>query len=75
MRSEIARDGPLVTYWIEANAFARLMVRNIVGQLVEIGAGRASVEHMQELLESRDRRLAAPPAPPQGLFLEWVAYA
>jgi len=73
-RSEVRADGPLVGYAIEANSFARHMVRNLVGQLVEIGRGRARPDAMRGLLEARDRRLAPPPAPPQGLFLEWVRY-
>ena len=73
-RSEVTRDGEIVTYWIEANSFARHMVRNLVGALVEIGRGRAPVASMAELLLARDRRLAPPPAPPQGLCLEWVRY-
>jgi tRNA pseudouridine38-40 synthase len=73
-RSEIARDGEVVSYAIEANSFARHMVRNIVGQLVEVGRGKASVAAMASLLAARDRRLAPAPAPPHGLCLEWVRY-
>ncbi len=73
-RSEVVRDGPLLTYWIEANAYARHMVRNIMGQVVEVGQGRCTVEDVRTILAARDRGRAAPPAPPQGLFLEWVRY-
>ena len=59
---------------IEANGFLRHMVRNIVGTLVEIGRGRISAERMKDILESRDRRLAGPTAPPHGLFLERIVY-
>ena len=73
-RSEPVRDGPLITYWIEANAYARHMVRNIVGQLVDVGRGRCTVDELRAILDARDRTKAAAPAPPQGLFLEWVRY-
>jgi len=73
-RSEVARHGSLVTYWIEANAFARHMVRNIVGHLAEVGRGRSSCAQVAEILAALDRRIAPPPAPPEGLFLEWVRY-
>jgi len=73
-RSAIVRDGALVVYAIEANSFARHMVRNIVGLLVEIGRGRLPVAAMADVLAARDRRLAPAPAPPHGLCLEWVRY-
>jgi len=73
-RSELQRDGQLLDYVIEANSFARHMVRNIVGLLVEIGRCRLPSTVVAELLEARDRRLAPAPAPPQGLCLEWVRY-
>jgi tRNA pseudouridine38-40 synthase len=73
-RSELGRADEVVEYVIEANSFARHMVRNVVGLLVEIGRGRLSSGAAGELLEARDRRLAPAPAPPHGLCLEWVRY-
>ncbi len=73
-RSELLGDGAELTYWIEANAYARHMVRNLVGQIVEVGRGRCTVEEVRAVLAARDRQRAAAPAPPQGLFLEWVRY-
>jgi tRNA pseudouridine38-40 synthase len=51
------------------------MVRNIVGTLVYVGAGRQPPQWAKQLLESRDRTLAAPTFAPQGLYLEAVEYA
>ena len=59
---------------IEATAFVKHMVRNIVGTLVEVGLGKRPAESMPALLEARDRTRAGPTAPPQGLFLEEVFY-
>ncbi len=59
---------------IVANAFARHMVRNIVGELVEIGLGRRDPGDVARLLAARDRSIAPAPAPPLGLFLEFVDY-
>jgi len=59
---------------IEATAFLKHMVRNIVGTLVEVGHGRRGPESMAALLAGRDRKRAGVTAPPQGLTLEEVFY-
>lgn len=59
---------------IEANAFLRHMVRNIMGTLLEAGKGSMTVEEFRDILESRDRGRAGVAAPPQGLFLKEVKY-
>ncbi|GAB1259737.1 tRNA pseudouridine(38-40) synthase TruA [Aurantivibrio plasticivorans] len=59
---------------IKANAFLHHMVRNIVGSLLAIAAGDKPVSWMKELLEGRDRRLAAATAPGDGLYLVAVDY-
>lgn len=66
--------GEFIRVSIEANAFLRHMVRNIVGTLVEVGRGRIDPERMKGILEARERRAAGPTAPPNGLFLEKVIY-
>ena len=43
------------------------MVRNIVGSLLEVGAGAQDEGWIARLLAGRDRTLAGPTAPPQGL--------
>jgi tRNA pseudouridine38-40 synthase len=64
---EVRREGDIVTFTVQANAFLHHQVRNMVGSLLEIGAGERPEAWMAELLESRDRTLAGPTAPPQGL--------
>jgi tRNA pseudouridine38-40 synthase len=66
-------DLPLVMQ-ITGDGFLRHMVRNIVGTLVEIGAGRWDPWRLLEILESRARTQAGPTAPPHGLFLTRVTY-
>ena len=66
--------GEFIRIRIDADGFLKHMARNIVGTLVEIGRGRIPPQHMEEILESRDRRLAGPTAPAHGLFLEKIEY-
>lgn len=66
--------GELTVFTIEATAFLRHMVRNIVGTLVEIGSGLRSADSFRELLEERDRTKAGATAPPHGLYLMEVKY-
>jgi tRNA pseudouridine38-40 synthase len=66
-------DVPLVIR-LRADGFLRHMVRNIVGTLVDIGAGRWEPERITEILASRDRSQAGTTAPAHGLFLVRVEY-
>ncbi len=59
---------------VEATAFVKHMVRNIVGTLVEVGQGKRDPASIPALLASRDRTRAGRTAPPQGLCLEEVFY-
>ncbi len=51
--------------------FLYKMVRNLMGTLLD---DQISEEQLQEILQSQDRRRAAPPAPAKGLFLAEVLY-
>jgi tRNA pseudouridine38-40 synthase len=64
----------LLVFTIEATAFLRHMVRNIVGTVVEVGRGLRAVDSVRELLSIRDRTKAGPTAPPHGLYLIEVKY-
>jgi tRNA pseudouridine38-40 synthase len=59
---------------IHANRFLHTMVRSLVGSMVDVGRGYATVEQFRVALESGDRRRAGPTAPAQGLVLEEVVY-
>lgn len=63
-----------LTFTVTANAFLRQMVRSFVGALLAVGKRRWLPSKIDRLLAARDRGCCAPPAPPQGLVLERVAY-
>jgi tRNA pseudouridine38-40 synthase len=73
-RLEIEQDGPRIRVVVEATAFLKHMVRNIVGTLVEVGHGRRAPDSLAALLEGRDRTRAGRTAPAHGLVLEEVFY-
>lgn len=67
-------DERILEFRVRADRFLPHMVRNIVGNLVEVGREARSVEWFANVLASRDRRAAAAGAPPQGLILWSVEY-
>jgi tRNA pseudouridine38-40 synthase len=71
---DLVARGKFVYARFRGNAFLHHMVRNIMGGLVMIGRGRQPADWMQQVLESRDRRLGAPTFMPDGLYLAEVAY-
>lgn len=71
---EIEARGERIDFVLRANAFLHHMVRNIVGTLVYVGAGRQPPGWVGELLDSRQRARAAPTFAAEGLYLERVEY-
>lgn len=64
----------VLVFSFRANAFLHHMVRNIVGELVYVGAGRRTLEEFATVFAGRDRRLAAPTFAPDGLYLTDIEY-
>lgn len=65
---------PLWAIDLVANAFLPQMVRTIVGTLLEVGSGKRTVDNINDLIRSQDRRQAGQTAKPHGLCLLWVEY-
>jgi tRNA pseudouridine38-40 synthase len=59
---------------MSADSFLHHMVRNVVGTLVEVGLGRRPAAWVADVLGGRDRRVAGPTAPADGLYLLRVLY-
>ncbi len=68
------QEGDLLVFTIQSNRFLRGMVRALVGTLLEVGSGKRSVADFEQLILAKDRKLAGPQAPAQGLFLTEVGY-
>jgi tRNA pseudouridine38-40 synthase len=73
-RLRVARCGPIVRFDLGADAFLHHMVRNVIGALVEVGAGKRSPSWIGELLEARDRTRGAPTFAPDGLYFVGADY-
>lgn len=59
---------------LTCNGFLYNMVRNIVGTLVRVGQGSEQVDWVSTVLQAKDRSVAGPTAPANGLVLLNVEY-
>jgi tRNA pseudouridine38-40 synthase len=64
----------LIAFTFRANAFLHHMIRNIVGELVYVGAGRRSLAEFHHVFAGRDRKRAAPTFAADGLYLCDIEY-
>jgi tRNA pseudouridine38-40 synthase len=70
----VRRVGDFVLLEVTANAFLHHMVRNVAGLLMSVGEGASPPGRVAAVLASRDRKLNAATAPPDGLYLAGVRY-
>jgi tRNA pseudouridine38-40 synthase len=70
----IVAQREIIRFDFSANAFLHHMIRNIVGALVAVGAGKMPERSIEELLEARDRTRSAPTFAPDGLYLTGADY-
>src|SRR5437764_612300 len=71
-RAEWTREGELLRFEIEADAFLRGMVRAVVGTRLWVGRGKIGIERFGQIIGSSDRAQAGPSAPARGLRLTRV---
>ena len=72
--ARVRAAGGLVRFDFSANAFLQHMVRNLVGALIYVGAGKHQAAWMHTLLAARDRRLAPPTFAGDGLYFTGADY-
>ena len=70
----VESDGPYIRFDLSANAFLHHMIRNIVGAVVYVGAGKQPATWLADLLAARDRTRAAPTFAADGLYLTGADY-
>jgi tRNA pseudouridine38-40 synthase len=73
-RADITAVDDWIRFDFSADAFLHHMIRNIVGALVAVGAGKAPPSWIAELLEARDRTRAAPTFAADGLYFTGADY-
>lgn len=71
---DIDVEEDLITIRITGNGFLYNMVRIIAGTLLQVGKGIYLPEHMADIITAKDRSMAGPTAPAQGLTLVGIEY-
>jgi len=73
-RVEIFKEEGFVYLEFEGKGFLKHMVRNLVGTLVHVGRKHIPARQVKTIIQARNRRIAGPTAPAQGLCLIKVSY-
>ena len=71
---DVAAQGGEIIVEARARSFLHHQVRNMVGTLKLVGAGKWKAARVADALEARDRRAGGPTAPAEGLYLVAVIY-
>jgi tRNA pseudouridine38-40 synthase len=58
----------------KSQSFLQQQVRSMVGCLKYLGEKKWTLKKFETVLNSKQRKLCAPPAPAEGLFLKKVIY-
>lgn len=70
----IEQNKDRIHFTFHGTGFLQNMVRILVGTMLEVGRGYWEADYVQTILDARDRKLAGPTAPPEGLCLMKVDY-
>lgn len=72
--ANLTQNDDIIKFTFTANGFLYHQVRNIIGALKFLGEKRLTLTNFKEIFESKNRKLAPPTAPPNGLYLAAVEY-
>ena len=70
----IKKKGDTIEIIFVSRSFLQQQVRSMVGCLRYLGEGKWSIKKFKQVTFSKKRSNCAPPAPPQGLYLQRVQY-
>ena len=73
-RSQVERQGDLVTFTVAADGFLYNMVRIMTGTLLRVAQGKLAPEDIPKVIAAKNRKAAGPTAPACGLYLHRVFY-
>jgi tRNA pseudouridine38-40 synthase len=73
-RLDIVEEAGGARLEFEGDGFLYKMIRNIVGTLLDICAGKIDEKQLPAILKAKDRKRAGRTAPPHGLYLVEVKY-
>ncbi|WP_069998813.1 tRNA pseudouridine(38-40) synthase TruA [Cellulosilyticum sp. I15G10I2] len=71
---QVTQQDDLITIEICGNGFLYNMVRIIAGTLIQVGSNKLPAEAVKNIIASKDRGLAGPTAPPEGLMMLKIDY-
>ena len=70
----IKKSGEKILITFQSKSFLQKQVRSMVGCLKYVGENKWKPEKIKLIINSKKRKLCAPPAPPDGLYLKRVFY-
>tara|TARA_B100000963_G_scaffold285279_1_gene254212 strand:- start:27 stop:770 length:744 start_codon:yes stop_codon:yes gene_type:complete len=73
-KAQINKKSDKIIITFESKSFLQKQVRSMVGCLKYVGENKWKAEKIKSLINQKKRELCAPPAPPEGLYLEKVFY-
>ena len=73
-KAVIKKKKDKITISFESKSFLQKQVRSMVGCLKYVGERKWKPKKIKSVIRSKKRLLCAPPAPPEGLYLEKVFY-